>query len=274
MLYVAADAIFRLIDGQHRRLSMERLIELAKMMNRPELHAEMVAVMLVRYTGLRRDQKAFAAITTTTQNLEGSLQVVFKDTPAHNFTMEVVNGVEFLKQWAEYEKGTITKTSPKLLTLKWVYKLHEAIRPGKSHEEDKAFCVAFWNALVANIPQWNELAEKKTEARMIRQDYVCGLSIFFDAIASVGKMISSTKKPEELMKFFGPLNAIDWSKSNADWQGRILDSEKVITDSENIKRFAIYLKFKLGVPVKAFSKEEIELENACSDLLKSKAKKA
>jgi DNA sulfur modification protein DndB len=273
MLHIAIDALLTLIDGQHRRLSCEKLLKIAKEIGLLELHNEMIPVYFIIDAGLRRNQKAFAAINANVRNLEGSLQVLYKDTPSNNFTLEVVKEVEFLKNWTEFEKGTVPKTSPKLLTLKWVYKVHEAIRPGKSHEEDKAFCIAFWNALVANIPQWNELVEKKIEPRMIRQDHVCGLAIFLDAIASVGKMISSTKKPEELMKFFGPLNSIDWSKSNADWQGRILDEEKVITDSENIKRFAIYLKFKLGVPVKAFSKEEVELENACSDLLKAKRNK-
>jgi hypothetical protein len=41
-----------------------------------------------------------------------------------------------------------------------------------------------------------------------------------------------------------------------------------------VKRFAIYLKFKLNFPIKALSKEEIALENSFSDLLKPKSKKA
>jgi len=276
MLHIAADAKLILIDGQHRRLATEKLLEIAQAIALTELRDEMIAVQLIIDTGLRRSQKAFAAITTTTKTLESSLQIVYKDSPSNNFTMQVVKEVEFLHLWTEFERGTVSKTSPKLLTLKWIYKVHEQIRPGKSHDEDKAFCLAFWNALIVTIPQWTEVAIKQIEPKEVREDYMCGQAVFLDAIASVGKSLEA-KSPEELLDFFKPLKEIDWRKSNPDWHGRILSpgekGYKVLTDSESVKRFAIYLKFKLGIPVKIFSKEEVELENAHSDLLKTKPKK-
>jgi DNA sulfur modification protein DndB len=278
MLHVAASAKIVLIDGQHRRLAAEKLLELAHSLAMLKLRDEMIGVFFVVDTGLRRNQKIFAAITTTTQNLESSLQVLYKDSPSNAFTVEVVRGSEFLKLWTEFERGTVIKTSPKLLSLKWIYKVHESIRPGKTYEEDKAFCLAFWNALITNIPQWSEVAAKQLEPKEVRADYVCGLAIFLDAIASVGKALGA-KSPDELMTFFKPLKDIDWRKTNQDWHGRILEAVpgkdyKVLTDSDSVKRFAIYLKFNLGFPIKAFSKEEVALENSFSDLLKPKLKKA
>ena len=106
---------------------------------------------------------------------------------------------------------------------------------------------------------------------------MCGQAVFLDAIALVGKSLSA-KTPDELAAFFKPLKNIDWRKTNQDWHGRILEVApkdfKVLTGGENVKRFSIYLKVKLGIPIKAFSKEEIELENAHSDLLKPKTRKA
>jgi DNA sulfur modification protein DndB len=278
MLHVAADAKLTLIDGQHRRLSFERLLAIASTSSLKELCDEMCPVYLILDTGLRRNQKAFAAINANVRNLESSLQVLYRDSPKNNFTMDVVKEVEFLQRWTEFEKGTLGKTSPKLLTLKWVYKAHEAIRPGKTYEEDKAFCIAFWDALFANIPQWSEVVAKQLEPKEVRQDCVCGLVIFLEAIASVGKALGA-KSPDELMMFFKPLKDIDWRKTNQDWHGRILEAVpgkdyKVLTDSDSVKRFAIYLKFKLNFPIKAFSKEEIALEDTFSDLLKPKSKKA
>lgn len=279
MLHVAADARLTLIDGQHRRLAAEKLLAIASQISLTELRDEMIPVYIITDTGLRRNQKAFSAINANVRNLEGSLLVLYGDTPSNNFTMEVVKEIEFLQLWTELEKGTVSKTSSKLLTLKWIYKLHEQIRPGKSHAEDKAFCIAFWHAILANVPQWDEVAAKKLEPRAVREEYMCGQAVFLDAIALTGKLLAE-KPPSELMNFFKPLKDIDWRKSNPDWHGRILEvvpgkaDYKVLTDSSAIKRFAIYLKLKLGVPVKAFSKEEVELESLHSDLLKPKSKKA
>jgi len=277
MLHIAADAQLVLIDGQHRRLAFEKLLAIAQAVSIPELRDEMIPVYLILDTGLRRNQKAYAAITSNAKNMETSLEVLYKDTPKNNFTMEVVKEVGFLKLWTEFERGTVIKSSPKLLTLRWIYKVHEQIRPGKTHAEDKEFCVAFWNALIANIPQWSEIASKQIDPKQVREDFICGQAVFLDAIALVGKSLSA-KAPSELETFLSPLGDIDWRKTNPDWQGRILEATskdfKVLTAGENVRRFSIYLKVKLGTPIKALSKDEVELENAHSDLLKVKAKKA
>jgi DNA sulfur modification protein DndB len=277
MLHIAADAQLVLIDGQHRRLAFEKLLAIAQTASIPELRDEMIPVYLILDTGLRRNQKAYAAITSNAKNMETSLEVLYKDTPKNNFTMEVVKEVEFLKLWTEFERGTVIKSSPKLLTLRWIYKVHEQIRPGKTHAEDKAFCIAFWNALVANIPQWSEIASKQIEPKEVREGFMCGQAVFLDAIALVGKSLSA-KTPDELTAFFKPLKDIDWRKTNQDWHGRTLEVApkdfKVLTGGENVRRFSIYLKVKLGFPVKAFSKDEVELENTYSNLLKPRTKKS
>lgn len=277
MLHMALSVKLILIDGQHRRLSLEKLLAIAQAVSIPELRDEMIPVYLILDTGLRRNQKAYAAITSNAKNMETSLEVLYKDTPKNNFTMEVVKEVGFLKLWTEFERGTVIKSSPKLLTLRWIYKVHEQIRPGKTHAEDKEFCVAFWNALIANIPQWSEIASKQIDPKQVREDFICGQAVFLDAIALVGKSLSA-KAPSELETFLSPLGDIDWRKTNPDWQGRILEATskdfKVLTAGENVRRFSIYLKVKLGTPIKALSKDEVELENAHSDLLKVKAKKA
>jgi DGQHR domain-containing protein len=131
MLHMALSVKLILIDGQHRRLSLEKLLAIAQAVSIPELRDEMIPVYLILDTGLRRNQKAYAAITSNAKNMETSLEVLYKDTPKNNFTMEVVKEVGFLKLWTEFERGTVIKSSPKLLTLRWIYKVHDRFAPAK-----------------------------------------------------------------------------------------------------------------------------------------------
>jgi DNA sulfur modification protein DndB len=65
--------------------------------------------------------------------------------------------------------------------------------------------------------------------------------------------------PDGWDEHLGGLTQIDWSRSNPDWQGRIMSKGGISQSQSSVSRMTAYIKGFLGLPL---TLEEEGLENA------------
>jgi DNA sulfur modification protein DndB len=116
----------------------------------------------------------------------------------------------------------------------------------------------YWNAVTRYIPDWEQVVQKKVSAGEMRQDYVHSHAIALAGLGRVGASLISIY-PDNWDEHLGGLAQIDWSRSNPDWQGRIMSKCGISQSQSSVSRMTAYLKRYLNLPL---TSEEEQLENA------------
>lgn len=234
-------------DGQHRRAGLARALA-----ENPELQDESVAVVFFMDTGLKRAQQIFSDINRNAKAPDPSITLAFDHRdPWANLTREVIKAVPFLRMYTQSEGGSIQKTSGKLLLRKWVYDANKRLCESLP-EQREDYCIAFWSALVAHIPEWQQIMNHKLAAFDVRMNYISGCAITVNALSRLGGVLASpdlAENQELLMDKFAPLADIDWHKLAPDWNGMIVEpgTGKMLTKFHNLQMLVDYFKEKLTV---------------------------
>jgi DNA sulfur modification protein DndB len=116
----------------------------------------------------------------------------------------------------------------------------------------------YWNAVTRYIPDWEQVLQKKVSAGEMRRDYVHCHAIALLGLGRVGASLISIY-PEGWDEHLGGLARIDWSRSNPDWQGRIMSKGGISQSQTSVSRMTAYIKRYLDLPL---TLEEEGLENA------------
>ncbi len=124
----------------------------------------------------------------------------------------------------------------------------------------------YWNAVTRYIPDWEQVLQKKVSASEVRRDYVHCHAIALAALGRVGASLISIY-PEGWDEHLGGLTQIDWSRSNPDWQGRIMSKGGISQSQTSVSRMTAYIKKYLDLPL---TLEEERLEDAFVALWREK----
>jgi DNA sulfur modification protein DndB len=116
----------------------------------------------------------------------------------------------------------------------------------------------YWNAVTRYILDWEQVLQKKVSAGEMRRDYVHCHAIALAALGRVGASLISIY-PEGWDEHLEGLTQVDWSRSNPDWQGRIMSKGGISQSQTSVIRMTAYIKRYLGLPL---TLEEERLENA------------
>jgi DNA sulfur modification protein DndB len=158
------------------------------------------------------------------------------------------------------ERSSLPSRSGKLFTLSSVYNATLALLADCQNAELKEqieLAAGYWNAVTRYIPDWEQVLQKKVSAGEVRQDYVHCHAITLAALGRVGASLISIY-PEGWDEHLGGLARIDWSRSNPDWQGRIMSKGGLSQSQSSVSRMSAYIKRYLGLPL---TLEEDGLEN-------------
>lgn len=238
---------FLINDGQHRKAGLAKALA-----DDPDLQYESIAVVFFWDIGLKRSQQIFSDINRNAKAPDASINMTFDHRdPWANLTREVIKAVPFLRMYTQNEGGSIKKTSGKLLLRKWVYDANKKLCESLTTERREAYAIAFWNALVANIPEWQQIQDHKLNAFDVRTEYVSGCAIALTALSQIGSELAFRSEliehPEKLSEVLAPLSGIDWHKLASDWYGMVVEpgTGKMMVKAHNLELLEVYLKEKL-----------------------------
>lgn len=245
ILEIDMDTTFLINDGQHRKAAIEEAIK-----EDPSLGTETISVVFFEDKGLERSQQMFTDLNKHAVKTSNSISTLYdsRDELAVA-TKYVISQIPFFNQYTDKEKDNLGKNDPTLFTLNNIYKANQdIIKSTKVTDADKEFLLSFWNCVVNNITEWQDLLNKEITKSALRQNYILCLNVTIYAFGRLGTYYYSNPKVnmEQSMK---NLKKIDWSRNNLkDWKGRVIGERgKILSNKSAVILMCNKIKQKLGI---------------------------
>ena len=174
-----------------------------------------------------------------------------------------------LRQWlnssflnetfTDKEKDNLSKNSSNLFTLNTFYtvtkRLSKIVRDNNKCEQ---FQVDFWNNVVVNMREWNEMESGDLSKKSLRENYITTQGLI---ILSLGRLCEFYyNNPDiDLKQSLTGLRNIDWLRNNnKDWHERAIKvNGRINRNEQGIFLTYIQIKRLLNLPI---DKKEIEKE--------------
>lgn len=245
ILEIDMDTTFLINDGQHRKAAIEEAIK-----EDSSLGNETISVVFFEDKGLERSQQMFTDLNKHAVKTSNSIATLYdsRDELAV-VTKYVISEIPFFNQYTDKEKDNLGKNAPKLFTLNNIYKANqEIIKHTNVTNSDKEFLLSFWNCVVNNITEWQELLNKEIPKKTLRQNYILCLNVTISAFGLLGMYYYSN--PEvDMEKSMESLKKVDWSRNNLkDWEGRVIGERgKILSNKLSVILICNKIKQKLGI---------------------------
>ncbi len=255
VLEVDMDAAFLINDGQHRKAAIE-----AALVEDESLRNETIAIVMYKDRGLQRSQQMFTDLNKHAVTTSKSLNTLYESKdPNALITKNVINAVPFLRRYTDKEKDNLSKFSSNIFTLNTFYTAHRRITKiiGTSPKAEKTI-LNFWNHVVANMREWNEMDAGELSKKSLREDYITTQGLIILAFGRLCEFYCSNPSID-MTKSLKGLGKIDWLRNNEkSWMNRaIKPNGKINRNEQGIFLTYIEIKRLLDLPI---SDDELKKE--------------
>ena len=238
---ISQDAAILINDGQHRVAAIKEAVE-----NNPELGKDKISVVFFEDLKLEKSQQMFADLNKHAVKPTKSLGILYdRRNDFATFIVEMMKNIKVFYNRIEMEKTSISNRSTKFFTLSGL-ELATKNLLGKDKNlknDEKEFVINFWNTVAKNIPEWVLLMDKKVTPAELRNDFVHANTNMLEAIAMAGNKLRK-KHPKDWKQKITGLQKIDWSRTNPEWEGKIIINGKMTKTKSGMNNAArILLKY-------------------------------
>mgnify|MGYP002396133190 FL=1 len=255
-LYVSMESRLLINDGQHRRQAIEEALK-----ENPDLAHEMISVVFFEDKGLVRSQQMFSDLNKNAVKPTKSLSILYdhRDEFA-KFIVAISSELEIFSGRVELEKTAISNRSIKFFTLNGIADATRkflGIKGTKISVDEQNMAKEFWNEITKNIPEWQLLIQKRVTTSELRKEYVHSHTNLLNALGIVGNVLQN-EYPSDWKQKLASLQNIDWSRSNPEWEGKLLLRGRMLKTKLGIELAANTILKKCGIPL---SDERLNYEN-------------
>ncbi len=255
-LYISMDSKLLINDGQHRRKAIEEALK-----ENPKLGYEMISVVFFQDAGLKRSQQMFSDLNKNAIKPTKSLNILYDHRDKFSkFVVEMTGTIEAFENRVELERTTISNRSTKVFTLNGLadatMKLFGTAKKKRITDAEKETAREFWNTVARNMPEWRLLIQGKVKASEIRKEFVHTNTNLLNALGITGRILMK-KYPDDWTGRLSKLRAIDWSRENPEWDGRLILNGQMVKHSLGIEKAANLILRKCGVKLSK-SREDLE----------------
>ena len=255
-LYVSMESRLLINDGQHRRQAIEEALK-----ENPDLAHEMISVVFFEDKGLIRSQQMFSDLNKNAVKPTKSLNLLYdhRDEFA-KFIVAISDELEIFSGRVELEKTAISNRSTKFFTLNGIADATRkflGIKGTKISVDEQNNAKEFWNRITKNIPEWQLLIQQRVTASELRNGYIHSHTNLLNALGIVGNALRN-EYPSDWKQKLTSLQDVDWSRSNPDWEGKLLLKGRMLKNKLGIELAANTILKKCGVPL---SDERLNYEN-------------
>lgn len=255
VLEIDMDASFLINDGQHRKAAIDAAIE-----EDETLKDETISVVLYKDNGLTRSQQMFTDLNKHAVTTSKSLNTLYESKdPVAIITKNVINAIDFLRKYTDKEKDNLSKFSSNIFTLNTFYTAHKRIvKLIVDTEKSEQFIKTFWENVVLNMKEWNEMDAGELSKKSLREDYITTQGLIILALGRLCEHYYSDKSVDMMTSLKG-LKRIDWLRNNEkSWMNRAIKKNgKINRNEQGIFLTYVEIKRLLGL---AISKEELKKE--------------
>jgi len=165
-------------------------------------------------------------------------------------TINVIDRIDFLKQYTDKEKDILGKFSSNFFTLNTFYKANKKILSKmKLNTPQEEFLFAYWSTVAAHILPWRELSNKEISKVDLREQYIVTQAIIIQALGCLGNYYAQHAEAD-MSTELALLEKVDWSRSAECWKGRVVRPNGKIVNSTDAAYLACnVIKQTLGLPL-------------------------
>ena len=256
ILEISMDARFIIVDGQHRKASIIEAIN-----EDDSLSGETISIVFYEDKGLKHSQQMFTDLNKHAVKTSNSIAELYdsRDSLAV-ITINVVDSIDFLKQYTDKEKDILGKFSSNFFTLNTFYKANKKIVSKAKIADEEAFLKKYWSIVTQHIVPWTELTKKEISKVDLREKYIITQAIIIQALGCLGNYYAQNQEAdmESELKL---LENVDWSRSAECWKGRVVRANGTISSSADSARLACnVIKQIIGIPL---DQDELLAEDKC-----------
>jgi len=233
-------------DGQHRCAGIVKALESGG----DRFKNDALSILLFPGETTERRQQMFSDLNRFVQKTSKSLDILYdKRDEIAAATLSAIQQVPVLKELTEKERVSLEVRSTKLFTLAALYDANAELL--RDHKKDDISTnadrlVTYWTAVAAHMPDWLKVLDGQKKAIELRQEKISSHSTVLRALGGLGAELIATG---DLEKALTPLEAIDWSKKNPEWEGICIVANSVVSNRQARAATKAFLKSKLGLSV-------------------------
>ena len=256
VLEIDMSATFLINDGQHRKAAIIAAIE-----EDETLKDETISIVIYKDQGLQCSQQMFTDLNKHAVTTSKSLNTLYESKdPNALITKNIINGIPFLRKYTDKEKDNLSKFSSNIFTLNTFYSANKRITKiiGTSEEAEKTI-FDFWNSVVKNIREWNEMDSGELSKKSLREDYIITQGLIILALGRLCEFYCNNPNID-MMKTLKGLRKIDWLRNNeSSWMNRAIKvNGKINRNEQGIFLTYVEIKRLLNLPI---TEDELKKES-------------
>ena len=233
-------------DGQHRCAGIVKALENGS----EQLKDDALSVLLFPGETTERRQQMFTDLNRFVQKTSKSLDILYdKRDDVAAATLSAIQQVPVLKDLTEKEKVSLEVKSTKLFTLAALYDANAELLRGREKDDIAANAdrlVTYWTAVANHMPDWLKVLNGQKRAIELRQEKISSHSTVLRAMGGLGAELFASGNLDQAL---APLETIDWSKKNLEWEGVCMVANSVVSNRQARAATKAFLKSKLGLSV-------------------------
>ena len=255
VLEIDMSASFLINDGQHRKAAIDTAIA-----EDDSLKDETIAVVLYKDQGLQRSQQMFTDLNKHAVTTSKSLNTLYESKdPVALITKKTVDSIPFLRKYTDKEKDNLSKYSSNIFTLNTFQEANKRIcKVIQDLNKAEHLVYSFWNNVVLNMREWNEMDNGELSKKSLREDYITTQGLIILALGRLCEYYCANPEIHMVQSLKG-LKKIDWLRNNEEcWMNRaIKPNGKINRNEQGIFLTYIQIKRLLSLPI---TNEELKKE--------------
>ena len=255
VLEIDMSASFLINDGQHRKAAIDAAIA-----EDDSLKDETIAVVLYKDQGLQRSQQMFTDLNKHAVTTSKSLNTLYESKdPVALITKKTVDSIPFLRKYTDKEKDNLSKYSSNIFTLNTFQEANKRIcKVIQDPDKAEQLVYSFWNNVVLNMREWNEMDKGELSKKSLREDYITTQGLIILAFGRLCEFYCANPEIHMVQSLKG-LKKIDWLRNNEEcWMNRaIKPNGKINRNEQGIFLTYIQIKRLLTLPI---TNEELKKE--------------
>ena len=255
VLEIDMSASFLINDGQHRKAAIDTAIA-----EDDSLKDETIAVVLYKDQGLQRSQQMFTDLNKHAVTTSKSLNTLYESKdPVALITKKTVDSIPFLRKYTDKEKDNLSKYSSNIFTLNTFQEANKRIcKVIQDPKKAEHLVYSFWNNVVLNMREWNEMDNGELSKKSLREDYITTQGLIILALGRLCEYYCANPEIHMVQSLKG-LKKMDWLRNNEEcWMNRaIKPNGKINRNEQGIFLTYIQIKRLLSLPI---TNEELKKE--------------
>ena len=247
-LYISMNSRLLINDGQHRRKAIEEAL-----MKKPDLGNETISVVFFEDIGLKRSQQMFSDLNKHAIKPTKSLGILYDHRDDYSqFVVKLASALTIFRGRTELEQTSISNRSTKFFTLNGISDATKQLLKPKSRkipEEQQRLAAEYWDEVSKNIPEWQLLMDNKVSASELRKNYIHSHTNLLNSLGIVGHVLTN-RFPDQWRQKIKGFQQIDWSRSNPQWEGKLIIDGRMLKNKIGIDLAALMILLECGMAEK------------------------